>query len=104
VEFELERDIDLAVQDVREQIAAVRRRLPDDIDEPVIQKVNPDATPVLWLNLAGEKSITRALHLCRRDPQGTAPEDRGGGIPVLGGLQRRQIRIWLDQKSSGPTG
>jgi HAE1 family hydrophobic/amphiphilic exporter-1 len=45
VEFQLERDIDLAVQDVREQISAVRRNLPKDIDEPVIQKVNPDSVP-----------------------------------------------------------
>ena len=57
VEFVLERDIDLAVQDVREKIAAIRSKLPTDIDEPVIEKVDPDASPVLWMALSGEKSV-----------------------------------------------
>ena len=57
MEFVLERDIDLAVQDVREKIAAIRAKLPKDIDEPVIEKVDPDASPVMWLNLSGEKSV-----------------------------------------------
>ena len=57
VEFVLERDIDLAVQDVREKIAAIRSKLPTDIDEPVIEKVDPDASPVLWMALSGQKSV-----------------------------------------------
>ena len=57
VEFVLERDIDLAVQDVREKISVIRGSLPKDIGEPVIEKVDPDANPVLWLALSGEKSI-----------------------------------------------
>src|SRR5512136_203216 len=57
VEFVLERDIDLAVQDVREKISIIRSKLPTDIDEPMIEKVDPDANPVLWLNLVGNKPI-----------------------------------------------
>ena len=86
VEFELERDIDLAVQDVREQIAAVRRRLPDDIDEPVIQKVNPDATPVLWLNLAGEKSIPELSTYADEILKEQLQRIEGVGSLWLGGL------------------
>ena len=96
VEFQLERDIDLAVQDVREQIAAVRRNLPDDIDEPVIQKVNPDATPVLWLNLTGEKSIPELSTYADEILKEQLQRIEGVGSLWLGGLQRRQIRIWLD--------
>lgn len=96
VEFELERDIDLAVQDVREQIAAVRRTLPKDIDEPVIQKVNTDATPVLWLNLAGQKSIPELSLYADEILKEQLQRIEGVGALWLGGLQRRQIRIWLD--------
>ncbi|MBP8981023.1 MAG: efflux RND transporter permease subunit, partial [Syntrophobacterales bacterium] len=46
VEFVLERDIDLAVQDVREKVSLIRSKLPTDILEPIIQKVDPDANPV----------------------------------------------------------
>ena len=57
IEFVLERNIDLAVQDVREKVAAIRAKLPDDIDEPVIEKVDADSSPVLWLNISGHRSI-----------------------------------------------
>ncbi len=96
VEFQLERDIDLAVQDVREQIAAVRRSLPDDIDEPVIQKVNPDSTPILWLNLTGEKSIPELSTYADEILKEQLQRIEGVGSLWMGGLQRRQIRVWLD--------
>src|SRR3989304_3055337 len=57
VEFVLERDIDLAVQDVREKVSAVRRLLPQDITDPVIEKVDPDAVPVLRFALSGQRSV-----------------------------------------------
>ncbi len=96
VEFKLERDIDLAIQDVREQIAAVRRNLPKDIDEPVIQKVNPDSVPVMWLNLTGEKSIPELSTYVDEILKEQLQRIDGVGSLSLGGMQKRQIRIWLD--------
>ena len=57
VEFVLERDIDVAASDVREKISTIRAKLPSDIDEPIIEKVDPDATPVLWFALWGNRSV-----------------------------------------------
>jgi len=57
VEFVLERDIDLAIQDVREKISVIRAKLPTDIDEPIVEKVDPDATPVMWFALSGMRSV-----------------------------------------------
>jgi len=96
VEFQLERDIDLAIQDVREQISAVRSRLPEDIDEPVIQKVDPDSTPIMWLNLTGSKSIPELSTYADEVLKEQLQRINGVGSLWLGGLQRRQIRIWLD--------
>ena len=45
VEFELERDVDAAAQDVRDKVSGIRRDLPDDVDPPVIEKMDPDASP-----------------------------------------------------------
>ncbi len=96
VEFELERDIDLAIQDVREQLSAVRSRLPEDIDEPVIQKVDPDSTPIMWLNLTGAKTIPELSTYADEVLKEQLQRINGVGSLSLGGLQRRQIRIWLD--------
>ncbi len=45
IEFELERPIDAAAQDVRDRVLRVRSKLPDDIEEPVIAKQDADASP-----------------------------------------------------------
>ncbi len=96
VEFTLERDIDLAVQDVREKISAVRGTLPKDIDEPVIEKVDADANPILWIALSGEKTIrelsTYADEVLREQLQ----KINGVGAVRIAGLQLREVIIWLD--------
>jgi multidrug efflux pump len=49
VRFRLTRDPDSAAADVRDKVARVRARLPDNVDEPVIAKVEADAFPILWM-------------------------------------------------------
>ncbi|WP_333652247.1 efflux RND transporter permease subunit [Dissulfurispira sp.] len=96
VEFVLERDIDLAVQDVREKISTIRSKLPRDIDEPVIEKVDPDATPVLWLALTGEKSPRELSTYADEVLKEQLQKISGVGAIRLAGLRLRQVRIWLD--------
>src|SRR5258708_4805543 len=47
IEFELNRDIDLALQDVQAKIAQAQRNLPKEIDPPVINKTNPEDNPIM---------------------------------------------------------
>ena len=49
VRFRLTRDPDSAAADVRDKVARVRARLPDNVDEPVIAKVEADSFPVIWM-------------------------------------------------------
>jgi len=49
IEFEIERDVDKALEDVRSKIGQIRRNLPDTIKEPIIQKFDPAQLPVLSL-------------------------------------------------------
>ncbi len=96
VEFVLDRDIDLAVQDVREKISTIRSKLTGDIDEPVIEKVDPDATPVLWLALTGEKSPRELSTYADEVLKEQLQKISGVGAIRLAGLRLRQVRIWLD--------
>ncbi|MCG2709300.1 MAG: efflux RND transporter permease subunit, partial [Thermodesulfovibrionales bacterium] len=96
VEFVLERDIDLAVQDVREKISAIGSKLPRDIDEPIIQKVDPDATPVMWLALSGEKSVRELSTYADEMLKEQLQKVNGVGAIRLAGLRLRQVRVWLD--------
>lgn len=96
IEFVLEKDIDLAVQDVREKVALVRRSLPSDIEEPVVRKVDPDSFPVLHLALYGKQSVrdlsTYADEVLKEQIQKVS----GVGAVRNYGLRLRQARVWLD--------
>src|SRR5687767_5357568 len=62
--FNLERDIDVAAQDVRDRVATVLKDLPEDTDPPVISKLNQnDNEPVITIALSGERSIRELTEL-----------------------------------------
>lgn len=67
VEFDLDRDIDVALQDVQAKVASVQRRLPDDVDPPTLSKTNPDDQPIIWLALTYDKNDPEFLMSYARD-------------------------------------
>src|SRR5262249_25650650 len=52
IEFELGRKVDDAAQDLRSKLEGIRRNLPEDIDAPIVQKLDPAAQPILSLALS----------------------------------------------------
>lgn len=98
VEFDLERDIDTAAQDIRDKISLANRYLPKDIDPPVINKVDMSAHPIFWLSVSGNlprKYLGQAADEIFKPRIETL---RGVGSIVIGGFQEREMRIWLDTK------
>jgi len=102
VEFVLERNIDLAVQDVREKIALIRNKLPDDIEEPRIAKVDPDAVAVMWLNLAGQKSVREISTYVDEVLKEQLQRINGVGDVQIWGLRLRQVRVAECRTAGGP--
>ena len=96
IEFVLERNIDLAVQDVREKVSIIRSKLPQDIDEPRIAKVDPDATPILWLNISGNKTVRELSTYADEVLKEQFQRINGVGDVIFSGLRLRQVRIWMD--------
>src|SRR5262245_8183939 len=100
VYFYLNRNIDAAMQDVQNAVAAARRRLPLDIDPPVIAKVNPNNLPVLWLTLSattdgGGQSLAlkKISDFAEKEFKNQIAAIREYGGIQFGGLQSRNIRI-----------
>lgn len=97
-EFELWRDIDVAAQDVRDRVSRARRELPDGIEEPIIEKLDPDAQAVLWIALTGDvrwdevRLSTYADEVLRQRLENL----RGVGRVIIGGERRYAVRIELD--------
>ncbi len=102
VTFRLDRDPDAAASDVRDRVGRVRGQLPDDVDEPIVSKVEADAQPIMWLAFSSERHD--ALEVS--DIAETRVKDRLETVPGvsdvrLGGVRRYAMRIWLDRARLG---
>jgi len=99
VEFTLVRDIDAAANDVRDRVARVRGRLPDETDEPVIAKIEADAFPIIWLAFSSDHhtplEITDYADRVVKDRLQTLP---GVASVIIGGERRYAMRLWLDRE------
>ncbi|PQV64419.1 hydrophobic/amphiphilic exporter-1, HAE1 family [Abditibacterium utsteinense] len=95
-QFLLEKNVDVAESEVRAKVNRVVNQLPDEADQPIIEKQDTGAAPVLGLALSGRgtiKEITEyADKILRRRIESTPGVGR---IDVLGG-RGRQINVYLD--------
>jgi HAE1 family hydrophobic/amphiphilic exporter-1 len=98
VEFELYRDIDSAVQDVRAKVDLAKRKLPTDIDPPIIDKLDINAIPILWLSMKGNLSLQKLGMLADEVLRPQLESIKGVGTINLEGYAKREIRVWLDGK------
>src|SRR6516162_8924362 len=57
VTFVLEKDVDVAAQEVRDHINTVITDLPEGIDQPIVSKVDPDAAPILYIAINSDKPV-----------------------------------------------
>jgi HAE1 family hydrophobic/amphiphilic exporter-1 len=96
IEFELEYDIREKTQQVRDRVAAVRAELPRDIDPPVIDRLDPDASPILAVMLAGPHSIKTLSEFADKRIKPRLERVPGVGSVTLVGDRPREIRIWID--------
>ncbi|MGC8926475.1 MAG: efflux RND transporter permease subunit [Myxococcota bacterium] len=60
IQFELDKDINVAAQEVRDKITTIQRDLPSDIEPPIVQKVDMGAMPVISLGIISEGGISEA--------------------------------------------
>jgi len=96
VELDLSRNMDVALQDVQTRVAQAQRRLPRDLDPPVVSKSNPEDNPIMMIGLSGPYPRQLLSDIARyrvREKLQTVP---GVGEITTGGSLDRNIRIWID--------
>jgi HAE1 family hydrophobic/amphiphilic exporter-1 len=96
VTFHLNRDIDVAAQDVRDAVAGVISLLPRDAKPPLIKKLDADSSPILTLVLAGSKTPRELYELADREVKDSIESCGGVGQVVINGGQKRAINVWID--------
>ena len=96
IEFELDRNIDAALQEVQTKIAQSQRLLPKDMDPPVVTKVNPEDNPIMWIGVSGDVPVRELTAYVQDHLKDQFQTITGVGEIFLGGFVERNLRVWLD--------
>lgn len=96
IEFELNRDVNVALQEVQTRIAQAQKVLPTDVDPPIVTKSNPEDNPILWLALTGDVPLRELVLFVRDHLKDAVTTIEGVGDVQLGGFVDPNMRIWLD--------
>ncbi|MCL4865645.1 MAG: efflux RND transporter permease subunit, partial [Gemmatimonadales bacterium] len=97
LEFNLDRPIEDAAQDVRDLVARVRGRLPQQVDEPVITKQDADAQPFMWILVRGDGySLLELSDIADRQVKTALQTIPGISSAEIRGERRWSMRVWVD--------
>ena len=98
VRFKLERNPDSAASDVRDRVSRVRNKLPTDINEPVIAKVEADANPIIWIAFSSDQhSALEVTDVANRIVKPRLQTLPGAADVRVFGERKFAMRIWLDR-------
>ena len=95
ITFNLDKDIEVAFNEIQSKVGQVARRLPDDIVPPVVRKVETNSRPIMWLGCTGDRTIQQLNLYARNILKKQLETIDGVGEVRLGGRRDRTIRINL---------
>jgi HAE1 family hydrophobic/amphiphilic exporter-1 len=96
ITFVLEKNQDTAAQEVRDRINRILSDLPDNAKTPVVEKLDPDAAPVLNIALIADRPIREITEYADKVLRRQLESVSGVGQVTLLGGRKRQINVWLD--------
>ncbi len=96
VTFVLEKDADVAAQEVRDRVNRILRDLPEDADPPVVEKLDPDATPVISVAISADQPLREITKRVDDVIKKNLESINGVGQVRFIGDRRRQIQVVVD--------
>jgi multidrug efflux pump len=97
IEFDLDRNVDEAANDVRDRVARVRGTLPDEVEDSVVAKSDADASPIIWMALSsqhyGQLELSTIAETRIKDRLSKLP---GVASVIIAGERRHAMRVWID--------
>ena len=100
VEFFIDRDLEAAVNDVRDRISRILDNLPEEADPPEIFKVDSNSSVIMWLNLVSDRMDGLELtDYAKRYLVDRFSVLDGVARVWVGGARRYAMRIWLDRQA-----
>jgi HAE1 family hydrophobic/amphiphilic exporter-1 len=96
VAFVLDKDVDVAAQEVRDKINRAIPLLPRSVEQPTVEKFDPDAAPVLSIAVSADKPIRDITELADKVLRRRLESVNGVGQVLVNGGRQRQVNVWLD--------
>jgi len=96
VQFILEKDVNVAAQEVENRVQTVIPRLPATAEQPTVQKLDTDATPVLRIAVSAPTNLRDVTETAKNKIKERIESINGvGQVTIIGGRER-QINVWID--------
>src|ERR671932_84508 len=96
ITFILEKNADIAAQEVRDKVNLIVSDLPDTAEQPIVQKLDTDAAPVLRIAVSANRSLREVTDIADKKIKERIESINGvGNVEIVGG-RTREIQIWVD--------
>lgn len=96
-EFNLETDVKYAEQQIRDRVSAAKRKLPDDVEESIIRRIDPGDQPVVVLALEADLPDQELFEIADDFVKKKLEQvNQVGLVEVIGG-RKREIHVELDR-------
>lgn len=95
VRFELETDLNQAIQDIRDKIALIQKEFPSDVEPPLVQKFDIGAEPIMTYILYGNMSPEDLTEIGEKIKERLQQVEGVGDVEIIG-KRKREIQILLD--------
>ena len=99
LEMDIDRDVDIAMQDVQAKVQQARQRLPVELEQPVVSKSNPEDQPIMWVGLSGPYARSVLTDYARYVVKERLQRIEGVGEIFMGGYLERSVRVWIDAQA-----
>ncbi|HVF87180.1 MAG TPA: efflux RND transporter permease subunit, partial [Pyrinomonadaceae bacterium] len=96
VQFLLDKDVDVAAQEIRDKVNLIRGDLPETAEDPVIQKLDTDASPILRIAVSADKSLREVTDIADKEIKERIESINGVGLVQILGGATREIHVWID--------
>ena len=96
ITFILDKNADVAAQEVRDKVNLVIPELPETAEAPVVQKLDTDAAPILRIAVSAPRSLREVTDIADKQIKQRIESISGvGQVEIVGG-RLREIEIWVD--------
>ncbi len=96
VTFVLEKPVEVAANEVRDKVATILAQFPPGTNPPIIEKLDPDATPILALVVSGRRSAREITEIADKQIKRQIETVNGVGSLTFVGDRKREIQLELD--------